>query len=373
LQPSKNQTRPQTDIEPSAEEKRTPASISLDSSETLRLRARHMDGSHEVVVRSPQHLVLVLPEGDHVVYTSKRQLLLALTGHDRHWTFERYFRIGRHAPAASKGEPGLDLMIEFGVAQTPNTPATRKSASVTPRGTESPRKRGGAYVEPTGEQALVTVIPESVNAAQAALVVAEGVLDDNPELGIDLVNRAEEVAKLLFAGFGQWIFSARYDPDDVLQEVYKGLLARNEGHCPWDARKSSFGHYVHMVCQGVLSNYHRKQKRRKEFESPGVMGYGGDGDYGLMDVASSQTIPAEPSGAEEAQGMAEAQEALTVWLGESEKSHTQDGKMAVAILPMVSAGMTRSEIAEQLGVSRASVSRGLTYLREQARQWQGEL
>jgi DNA-directed RNA polymerase specialized sigma24 family protein len=334
----------------------------------MRLRARHTDGSHEVVVRGDRHLELVLPDTDPVVFSSKRQLLLALTGHDRHWTFERYFRIGRHAPAAPRSEPAFDLLIEFGEAPSPCTSSTTKSGIVTV-------KRGGtgkpsALYEAKGSQALVTVSPDTVDAMTCALAVVEGV-DDGSGLGIDLVNRSHEVAKLLFAGFGQWIFSANYDPDDVLQEVYKGLLARNRGKCPWDVKKSSFGHYVHMVCRGVLSNYHRKMKRRKEFETTGISGFGDDGQWGKMDAGGTCVVAAKPSDAAEASGLSEAQVALTVFLEGSEKSHTQDGKMAVKVLPMVSIGMTRAEIAEKLGVSRASVSRGLTYLREQSKLWQG--
>ena len=185
------------------------------------------------------------------------------------------------------------------------------------------------------------------------------------------MNRGTEVRKLLFAGFGQWISTANYDPDDVLQEVFKGLLARNRGKCPWDARKSSFGHYVHMVCRGILSNYHRKVKRRREFETTGVSGFT-DGAFGTTDVGSSQVLSAPASAPANLSGMAEAQDALTVFLEASERAHTRDGQMAVRIVPLVQVGMTRAEIADELGVSRASVSRGLTYLRSQAAQWQAQ-
>jgi len=100
----------------------------------------------------------------------------------------------------------------------------------------------------------------------------------SPKLGIDLIARGHEVKKLMWAGFGNKILRAGYDPDDVLQEVFRGIVARNHGTCPWDVRKSSFGHYVHMVIGCVLTNYHRKQQQVRGTEVLGVRGL--DGEYG---------------------------------------------------------------------------------------------
>jgi len=85
-------------------------------------------------------------------------------------------------------------------------------------------------------------------------------------VGIDLAVRGIEVRKLLYAGFGYRMSRGGYDPEEVLQEVYRGLLVRNRGKCPFDVRKSSFGHYVHMVIECVLSNYHRRESRRRASE-----------------------------------------------------------------------------------------------------------
>lgn len=83
------------------------------------------------------------------------------------------------------------------------------------------------------------------------------------ELGIDLAARAHEVRKLFYAGrFTGVLLREGIDPDEFLQEVYRGLLARNRGTCPWDYKKSSFGHYVHIVIRCVLSNYLRRERLR---------------------------------------------------------------------------------------------------------------
>ena len=80
-------------------------------------------------------------------------------------------------------------------------------------------------------------------------------------LGIDLAVRGNEVRKLFYAGgFTGTLVREGIDPDEFLQEVYRGILARNRGTCPWDVKKSSFGHYVHIVIRCVLSNYLRREK-----------------------------------------------------------------------------------------------------------------
>ena len=87
------------------------------------------------------------------------------------------------------------------------------------------------------------------------------------ETGIDMARRAHEVRKLFYAGgFTRTLIRDGIDPEDFLQEVYRGLLTRNDGKCPWDHRKSSFGHYVHIVMRCVLSNYLRKHRRTSSME-----------------------------------------------------------------------------------------------------------
>lgn len=86
---------------------------------------------------------------------------------------------------------------------------------------------------------------------------------DGSGLGIDLALRGHEVRKLFYAGgFTGSLLRDGIDPDEFLQEVYRGILARNRGACPWDSKKSSFGHYVHLVIRCVLSNYLRRERLR---------------------------------------------------------------------------------------------------------------
>jgi len=188
-----------------------------------------------------------------------------------------------------------------------------------------------------------------------------------PKLGIDLEHRSGEVAKLLFAGFGRRIYAAGYDPDDVLQAVYRGILARNVGTCPWDVRKSSFGHYVHMVCSCVLSNYHRKQAKLGEYEQVGVAGFDADGNHGLLD-ASTQA-EAGPSSEAEGRSLIEAGTDLVEYMRQAPMGTGRDADLAAAALPLIMEGLDRKEIAEQLGVSLPTLSKAMCFLKDQAREW----
>lgn len=81
---------------------------------------------------------------------------------------------------------------------------------------------------------------------------------NTPELGIDVGEKSHDIRRLFFKRYAKVAVSLGEDPEDVLQEVYKGLLLRNRGKCPYDPRKSAFSTYVMMVCHCVTSNYFKK-------------------------------------------------------------------------------------------------------------------
>jgi hypothetical protein len=113
-------------------------------------------------------------------------------------------------------------------------------------------------------------------------------------LGIDLEERGGEVRKLFYAGgFTGVLLRQGIDPDEFLQEVYRGILARNRGACPWDHKKSSFGHYVHIIIRCVLSNYLRRERLHESREAvtddgelPVGVGTLGGGSVELLDLLS---------------------------------------------------------------------------------------
>ncbi len=144
---------------------------------------------------------------------------------------------------------------------------------------------------PTDLDTLSLFSPLSVVDRKSRLKTTNALSIHEPVRGIDLTKRGHEVAKLFYAGFARSCVNYGYSPEDVLQEVYKGILIRNKGTCPFDPKKSTFGHYVHLIIKCVLANYHRKWGRVGLSEQIGLLG--DDGEH--IDAASSNMVTHDSS------------------------------------------------------------------------------
>ena len=264
------------------------------------------------------------------VYHSAKSLLIDLTGHPagRNWTLDRYFKLEESLKSLIRPEEPEEPLTIFEILR-PENALSREAL------------RG------SGVHKVVEII------------------SDTPRLGIDLTARGTEVAKLLFAGFGGKIFASGLDSEEVLQEVLKGILIRNRGPCAFDVRKSTFGHYVHMVASCVLSNLWRRHNRRKEKEQNGGTGR----DSSSVDASDSiqagdraaliSIDPLERHAAEDFQKFLRRK-----------RGGGEERALAERILPLVQEGYGRGEIAEKVGEKKQDVSKALGYLREAAREWQ---
>jgi DNA-directed RNA polymerase specialized sigma24 family protein len=180
-------------------------------------------------------------------------------------------------------------------------------------------------------------------------------------LGIDLEERGIEVKKLLYAGFGGKMWAGGYDPEEVYQEVCRGILARNKGTCPWDSRKSSFGHYVHMVISCVLTNYHRRESRRSvRVQGLSVMGREVTGwwtERSRLDTGLDSHV----------EGVGFVSSDLGEYLeGLSGGRRAEVGR---EIYPLVVEGYTRAEIVERTGLTATVVSRAISWVKGSAAKW----
>ncbi len=100
-------------------------------------------------------------------------------------------------------------------------------------------------------------------------------------LGIDIGKKRHDIRLLFYKRQAKQVARLGLDPEDVLQEVYKGLIIRNEGTCPYDPKKSAFSTYVVMVMNCVVMNIVKKRKLYNERESVGA-----EDDAATMKVAS---------------------------------------------------------------------------------------
>ncbi len=247
------------------------------------------------------------------------------------WSIDRYFRFGTYALPMPIGAPGLTL---GSTAPSKMSPKLKK-----------------LIIAPSGPiPAVLTILMPR-------------------RIGVDLMGRHQEVAKLLYAGFGNSIRVNGYDFEDVLQEVFRKILASNAGTKPWNPDRASFGHFVHMVCRSALYNYHRKRNRIRAHEQIGLKGYAADGQWGDVDVADSPLAhTSTPLRGTDAAAVADLQAHL---LTQAQGTLTlqADATLAVHILPLVRDGYGRGEIAAFLGLKPSIVSKALAYLRKHARSW----
>lgn len=249
---------------------------------------------------------------------------------NRHWTRDRYLHMGRHARPGG-APPGITVVGPL--------EAKKQIESLLVRSPARPHQLKGG----------ITIVVKGAK-------------------GIDLEARGHEVAKLLYAGFHSWIYSAGYDFDDVLQEVYRKILVANQGRAPWDPRKSSFGHYVHLVCRSALSNFHRKQARISSKEQLGLPGEGPSGTWGMqgIDVANTNNRRyATASGGSVRNPVLDLQRYI---LRGPYATH-RDAGLAAKLVPYIQEGYTLKEAAGKLSVERSAIGRAMKLLRTCAAAW----
>lgn len=283
--------------------------------ETQHLYTRSEHGGYLVEVEGSEsgvrsYRVQKSPGAAPEEYESTRALLTALMGNDRHWTHDRYFRLGEWSSSELEGR----------------------------------REFQGLIFDLFGEGSSTSKNSQGQKS-----------------LGIDLEKRGHEIPKLLFAGFGDMIRQYNYDEDEVLQEVYAGILARNAGKSAWDPDKASFGYYVHMVCRSVLYNWHRRRSRYRERYHVGILEVV-DGNAVQIDVGSSRRLSTDdgwyinspdPSAI---QGEAGPLESFKLWI-ERTGGDAEGGPDRVRLLQemaeYVYLGYKQLEMSREMGIKRS--------------------
>ena len=174
--------------------------------------------------------------------------------------------------------------------------------------------------------------------------------------------------KIFYAGFASKVMGMGYDPDDVLQELFKGLLVRNSGKCPFDPSKSSFGHYVHMVAGCIVSNYRRRYSRLERNEVFGALSQDGE----MVDVASS-SLAAKPVPANTQLEVEDLKKFLRSKILSRAVEENLNVTRAEPVIEMLFNGLKNKEIIHKTGFSANWVSKFLKFARKVVREnWKGE-
>lgn len=193
-----------------------------------------------------------------------------------------------------------------------------------------------------------------------------------PPTGIDVAEKAEDIARIFYSHFGSAASAYGYSLPDLLQDVYRAILVRNNGKCPFDSNKGTFGHYVWRVCVCVFRNHHKREQRRRGRETVGCRRLQGS-EWVDADAAEAAVTmeSADHDGA--LMELKEVSDDLLEWLEFQPDALSSTAELAREALPLVIAGMRRSEIAEVLGRKRHTVGYALAYLRRVTREWREEV
>ena len=93
---------------------------------------------------------------------------------------------------------------------------------------------------------------------------------------LDLRLYHDDVRRVFYRYFAARVGGMGLDPEDVLQDVYRSLIARNRGEHPYDPRRSSTSHYIYLVCGSVWSHAKVRQQRLRAWETLATLAIHGD-------------------------------------------------------------------------------------------------
>lgn len=228
--------------------------------------------------------------------------------------------------------------------------------------------RRGRYSEPQPQIDTLTLFSPDLTVASPTIVIKSSPdLSIAPSIGIDLAKRGHEVRKLFYAGYGRRVVKYGYDPEDVLQDVFAGILVRNKGKCPFDPSKSSFGHYVHMVCGCIVSNYHRRYSRLNRNEQFGVLSMNDD-TLEVRDVRESDLAVVGPVHHDVAE-VASAKKLLVKAIRVRATSVGANPVLAHECFDLMVQGHRKGEIAVLTGEAPSMVAKMLRLIRGVAAEW----
>ena len=170
-------------------------------------------------------------------------------------------------------------------------------------------------------------------------------------VGVNVSDKRKDITKLLYKACGNAIRKYNYDFDDVFQEVCVGILIRNNGAGAYDPSRSSFSHYIMLVCNSVFRNYHMKESKKRSRETIGLRNELGEFvDASEMAVEEPDEFPelSEESDLDKYLDLIaeKINDQRIAWEIKTNKSKYKK------ILTGVIAGFSKGEISKNVGVSR---------------------
>lgn len=162
-------------------------------------------------------------------------------------------------------------------------------------------------------------------------------------MGIDIVKKKKDIEKIFYAYYAKRAVSEGLSVEDLLQEVFKGLLVRNKGKGAWNPSRGSFGSYVHMVSGSVYKNFRKKEIKR------------GMKEKGEIPKNYTESSTEDSDYSNEAMIMNDFKKWIKTKRGMSDS--------VISIVELLSSGKKKKEIAEELGINSTSLHKAIDGLK----------
>lgn len=166
--------------------------------------------------------------------------------------------------------------------------------------------------------------------------------------GIDIGEKKKDIERLFYSFFAKKAAAEGLPIDDLLQEIYKGILARNIGKGAWNPKRGSFGSYVHMVANSVYLNFRNKELKRGIREK--------SVDTSTSQIDNNQDNIVESDYINEEMLVSE----FSTWV----KNRKGLGDPAAYVVCLLRQGKKKKEIAAELGINHTTLHKIIDGLRQ---------
>jgi DNA-directed RNA polymerase specialized sigma24 family protein len=159
----------------------------------------------------------------------------------------------------------------------------------------------------------------------------EEVKGGDVKTGFNIADKKKDIERIFYAFYAKRAVAEGLSVEDLLQQVFIGLISRNTKRGAWNPARGSFGSYIHLVIGSVYRNFRKKEisrgmKERLEVPKNYTESTTSDSDF-LDDKILLDSFKN--------------------WI----KTKKGMGDLAGDVTVLLSEGRKKKEIAEQLGIN----------------------
>ena len=167
--------------------------------------------------------------------------------------------------------------------------------------------------------------------------------EDTGERGFSIEEKKKDVERIFYAYYAKRAVAEGLSVEDLLQQVFIGLISRNTKSGAWNPSRGSFGNYIHLVIGSVYRNFRKKEISRGMREKLYTPQSYTESVTTDSDFLTDQVLL----------------DSFRDWI----KTKKGMGELAGDITVLLSEGKKKKEIAEELGINTTSLHKMIAGLR----------